>query len=119
MRTPAGASSTESWRSESVAYGAVTGRAEWKAFGDWKNYNDFESWQGSDPLLVFGVAANYQQGDTGGSTQNPDNITWTADALWKFGGGNVFAAISIDTDVRSSYQFSRLREGGFLRYGTH
>lgn len=72
---------------------AVTGRAEWKAFGDWKNYNDFESWQGSDPLLVFGVAANYQQGDTGGSTQNPDNITWTADALWKFGGGNVFAAI--------------------------
>lgn len=73
---------------------AVTGRAEWKVFGEWNNYKYFESWQGSDPLLVFGAAVHYEMGEHGGSNQNPDDFTWTVDGLWKFGGGNIFAAVT-------------------------
>lgn len=69
---------------------AATGRAEWKVFGDWKNYKDFESWQGTDPLLVLGGALHYEMGETGGGTQNPDSLTWVADAVWKWGGGNLY-----------------------------
>ena len=101
---------------------AVTGRAEWKVFGDWGNYKTFESWQGSDPLLVFGLAANYQQGETGGTDQYPDAFTWTADALWKFGGGNIFvAAVGSQTsgmDSALGYEpgdyYGLLAQGGYF-----
>lgn len=73
---------------------AITGRAEWKVFGEWSDYKDFESWQGSDPALFFGAAIHYEMGEQGGSNQNPDDITWTVDALWKLGGANLYAAVT-------------------------
>ena len=72
---------------------AVTGRAEWLLFGDWKQYKQWESWRGDKPMLVLGAAANYQLGESGTATVEKDKVQWTADVSWEFGGANLFAAV--------------------------
>lgn len=57
------------------------GRFEYKAFGDWKNYNDFGNLGLKKDLLVFGAAADFTQ--AGGTSV----ITETADVNYKMTNG--------------------------------
>jgi hypothetical protein len=72
---------------------AFSGRVDFLAFGDWKQTSDFESWVGTDPMLVLGASAHYQKGDqiTGGD--ETDVTRWSLDGLLKLGGVNLFAAV--------------------------
>lgn len=63
---------------------AFTGRAEWKAFGTWDQFNDFSSPNGTSSGLLIGVAANWQKGGADFGTPTVDS--WTA------GGGNLAGA---------------------------
>jgi hypothetical protein len=55
----------------------VAGRAEYKLFGDWKNYKDFTARTTKTDLLVIGTAADWTQAD------GLDVIFSTVDAQWK------------------------------------
>lgn len=87
------------WNSAGSETPAVTGRAEWLVFGDWAQYNEFESWPGSKPSLVLGGAAHYQRGEygTAGTTlatgDEADTVRWASDALLKLGGVHLFGAV--------------------------
>jgi len=59
---------------------AVTGRAEWKAFGTWDQFDDFSSPNGTGSGLLVGAAVNWQRG--GANDINNTVNSWTA------GGGN-------------------------------
>ena len=66
----------------------VAGRAEYKAFGDWKAYNDFSAMKNKESLLVIGAGADWSQsGDT-------DALHATIDAQWEGAGAlGVYGAL--------------------------
>lgn len=91
---------TEFTRAGPEADWALTGRAEFKWAGDWKQLDQFTSWRGSPYAGFLGLAAHYQNG---GSTAAPGEATptstldrsvfqYTADVSTKGDGWNVFAA---------------------------
>ncbi|MEZ6243992.1 MAG: porin [Phycisphaerales bacterium] len=78
---------------------AITARAEvllGKA-GDWKRFNDFTSWRGSDFNAMLGGALNWQTtGDTNpsaasGAGKDIDSLTLTTDLSLEGNGWNAFA----------------------------
>ncbi len=69
----------------------VTGRVEWKAFGEWKQFSDMTSFPGSQNALMLGGAVNWQENKYGPKTQR---LGWTVDASWKSDGWNVFAYVT-------------------------
>jgi hypothetical protein len=76
---------------------AVTGRLEWKWAGNWKQANDFTSFQNSDYFGMVGGALHWQSGgDTGagvaGTTNDVDVLGLTVDATIEGNGWNVYAA---------------------------
>lgn len=87
------------WNSAGSETPAVTGRAEWLVFGDWGQYNEFESWPGSKPSLVLGGAGHYQEGEYGtdGTTlatgDEARQVRWSGDALLKLSGVHLFGAV--------------------------
>lgn len=97
---------------------AFTGRFEYKGSGDWKQFDDFTSWQGSPFAWMVGGAAHYQ---TGGSTDNTfevDVIEFTVDGSLEGSGWNAFAAFifrSIDPPAGSSTDdFGFIVQGGIF-----
>ncbi len=54
---------------------ALTGRAEWKIAGDWKQFDDMTSPRGDPFAMYVGAAVNWQRG--GGDPGDPYNNTWT------------------------------------------
>ncbi|MCY2952341.1 MAG: porin [Planctomycetota bacterium] len=59
----------------------VAGRVEYKAFGNWKSYDDFTALGNKEDLLVFGLAGDWtQNGDT-------NAILHTADVQWENASG--------------------------------
>jgi len=60
---------------------ALTGRAEWKIAGDWKQFNDMSSPNGENFGMYIGAAVNWQRG--GGDNQDVYNNTWSVN-----GGAN-------------------------------
>jgi len=76
---------------------AVTGRAEFMAAGEWKQFDDFTSWNGEPFGLLIGVAANWQRGELGGlnpGADSPDQqFGATADVSAEFGGANLYGAV--------------------------
>ncbi|MEM6391339.1 MAG: porin [Planctomycetota bacterium] len=76
---------------------AITGRVDFKVFGDWGQMKDFVAWlSDEDAGLFIGLAVHFQSGDG----NNPDNsseaeadyIAWTIDALFESSGFSVMAA---------------------------
>lgn len=82
---------------------AVNGRVEFLAAGDdFKQFDDFTSFNGDDFALLLGAGADYEVGEGGGAA-TPDLFKYTADISAEFGGANLFAAVygqsfSGDTD---------------------
>jgi len=65
---------------------ALTGRAEWKIAGDWKQFNDFSSPNGESFAMYIGGAVNWQRG--GGNNAAVYANSWTTGG----GANGTFAA---------------------------
>ena len=88
---------------------AFSGRVAYLAFGNWKIFDDMNSYSGDDQGLLFGLAANWQRGgQQSASYASPNNIpangnsdadmlTWEVDATWYFGGANLFSQFVMNT----------------------
>ncbi|MCC6580643.1 MAG: hypothetical protein IT440_09385 [Phycisphaeraceae bacterium] len=77
---------------------AVTGRADLKLMGDWKQWEEFASWSSDKgPAMFLGAAVNYQTAETGqanpGGIQNDNILSWTVDGSFKASGFNVYSAV--------------------------
>ncbi|MHB1155322.1 MAG: porin [Phycisphaerales bacterium] len=110
-----GTSATNSAWSKRGNEFAVTGRGEVKVMGDWKDYNDWEAWKTQNPLLVFGSAVHWQNGEYG-TTDNTEveSLRWTVDASLEQPGWNLFAAVIGEHDSRatSADSYMVLVQGG-------
>ena len=106
---------------------AVTGRAEFKWAGDWDQFKDFTSWQGTEGYAgMFGLAGHYQTtGNTGNTTtftntavNSVDTFLYSADVSIEGNGWNAYGAFvgrSVDPDGASSTdEFGALVQGGFF-----
>jgi hypothetical protein len=71
---------------------AFTGRFEYKGSGDWKQFDDFTSWQGSPFAWMVGGAAHYQNGGSTNNSFDHDLVQVTVDGSLEGNGWNAFAA---------------------------
>ncbi|MBL8745793.1 MAG: hypothetical protein JNK58_05475 [Phycisphaerae bacterium] len=73
---------------------AVTGRAEWKFAGQWKQLVDeYRSPRGSDYAGALGGAIHFEQGpNRTAGVEEQDLFAWTADILTKGDGWNIMLA---------------------------
>lgn len=93
---------------------ALTGRAELLLAGNWKQFEDFTSWQGEEFGFLFGGAAHYQKAEYGTvSGPEEEEFMWTLDASAEFGGANLFAAIvGRHLDVADADRYGIVVQGG-------
>jgi len=82
------------------AANAFTGRVDWLAAGNWKQFKDFQGWKGQDYGAMVGAAIHYQKGKYGAlngagpfSTPRTERLSWTVDAQVEGDGWNVFAYV--------------------------
>ncbi|MCC7147259.1 MAG: hypothetical protein IT443_12505 [Phycisphaeraceae bacterium] len=101
------------WDSDATEIGAAA-RAELLLLGDWKQYGEFESWQGDKPMVVIGGATHYENAQNG--TVNGDLMQFTLDGSAKLGGANLFVAglASNDEGGADLDQFGLLTQGGYF-----
>jgi hypothetical protein len=71
---------------------AVTGRAEWKWAGEWKQARDFTSFQGAPFFGMLGGAAHVQSGGDTVGTADAELFEATLDVSVEGSGWNVYAA---------------------------
>ena len=87
-----------------AAQWALTGHLGWMPYGNWKEFNDLNSYVGDVHGLLLEAWFNWQRGgEQGGQTFTATNnlpmngnsdgefFTWSVDAAWHLGGANVFA----------------------------
>ena len=78
---------------------ALTGRAEFRLAGNWKQFADLTSWRGSETGALIGAAIHWQAGGETGNTTDNDILQYTLDAGVEGNGWNIFAAfIGRNTD---------------------
>jgi Phosphate-selective porin O and P len=103
----------------------LTARVEYKGAGDWKQFEDFTSWQSASGFAwMIGAAAHFQTGgstfqDNGvGKTDDTDVIIYTIDGSLEGQGWNAYAAFvgaRVDPDGGSETDdFGFLIQGGFF-----
>lgn len=80
---------------------AVTGRADVKLAGDWKQADDFAAWSGQPFALFVGGGVHYELAETGDTQASgttgavgpyDDFVTYSVDGLAKVGGLGIYAA---------------------------
>lgn len=73
---------------------AITGRVDFLAAGNFRQFADFSSWDGEEFGLLIGAAAHYQK-DEYGTIAGPEveDFRWTIDGSAKFGNFSLFAAV--------------------------
>jgi len=108
------------WNATTTEY-AFTARAEFLAAGDWKQFEDFTSWNGESFGLMIGAAANYQTQEYGTAANGEQtNAGFTADVSVEFGGANLFGAFvynnpdSDNDNAADADQFGFLVQGGIF-----
>jgi hypothetical protein len=96
----------------------VTARAEWLLTGDWKQYRDFQSWPGGEPLIVLAGGYHYEQGEYGTTTDELTIHRWALDGTWKLGNGLALYGAAVGNHVRggdmlpTQDQYALLIQGG-------
>lgn len=78
---------------------AITARADFKAAGDWRQWEDFSAWPDEELAVFVGVATHFELGDGESGSVNElneddDFLVWTLDGSMEWGGFNLFAAIA-------------------------
>lgn len=71
---------------------ALTGRAEFRLAGDWKQFDQFTSWRESKFGAMLGGAVHWQDGGETGGTVESELFAYTIDASLAGDGWNAFAA---------------------------
>lgn len=71
---------------------ALTGRVDYKFAGDWKRFDDFTSWRGSEFAATAGIAAHYQDGGGTFNTADVSVAQITLDGSAEGDGWNAYAA---------------------------
>jgi hypothetical protein len=96
---------------------AVTGRVEYLAMGDWKQFEQFTSFRGTSDGLMLGGAIHWQ--DDSEEVNNPidDFFAYTLDVSWQSDGWNLFgaltgASVSGDGPAGDSDPFGFVVQGG-------
>lgn len=113
------------WQAEDTEWGAIGGRVEFLAAGEWKQFADYDAWRGEENAVMIGAAANYQNAEygTGNNLPSPDfnnnevaNLGLTLDATAKFGGfglSGAFAYRMLDPNLGDSLeQYGFYVQGG-------
>ena len=109
------------WQRNTTEY-AFTARAEFLAAGEWKQFDDFTSWNGEPFGLMIGAAINWQRAEfglDGPPTDFGQELGGTADISAEFGGANLYGAfvwVNPDLDGDSGSAGDR-NEIGFLVQG--
>ena len=95
---------------------ALTGRIEYKAAGDWSQFNQFSSARGSEYAAKIAVAAHWQQSPDVPATSTTDVFAYTVDAMVAADGWNAFAEfVGFRTDPSggtSTDDFGLVIQGG-------
>lgn len=94
---------------------AVTGRAEFLAQGNWEQFKDFTSQQGSETGFLIGAAFNYEK-DESGTAASPNDERWgvTIDGSLEMDGFNAFASFFYaDSDQTSLNPWGFTLQGGY------
>ena len=85
---------------------SITGRLDWLISGNWDQFNDFASWQGSNTGFRVGAGLHWSQaGDTNPTSTTVDTATvtsWTVDGQYEGDGWGVFASYqstNVDNDL--------------------
>jgi hypothetical protein len=78
---------------------SITGRLDWLISGNWDQFSDFASWQGSNTGFRVGAGLHWSQaGDTFPAATAPGGIdtatvtAWTVDAQYEGDGWGIFAS---------------------------
>ena len=100
---------------------ALTGRADVKLAGSWKQAKDITAWPDDEMGLFLGLAGHHENGD-GNNGRDDDYTAYTLDALFNHRGGSILAAFShgfVDGDrndgVANRQPFGVLRRGRLPR----
>ncbi|TVQ62897.1 MAG: hypothetical protein EA378_03540 [Phycisphaerales bacterium] len=97
---------------------AITVRGDWKFAGQWDQFNEFTSFQGSETGGVVGGAVHYQSGGNTLGTADVDAFIYTVDFAYKGDGWNAFAAFvgrNVDPEGGSSFDdFGIVAQGGIF-----
>jgi hypothetical protein len=85
----------------------VTGRIEYKAFGDWRDYRDLTAKGNKEDLLVLGAGGDWTQTGDGNSLVGAADAQWeTAAGLAVYGGGlvqHLDSALSLTGDEETNW----------------
>jgi hypothetical protein len=113
-----GAGSANSFFTDEAADFGFTVRADWKFAGQWDQFNDFTSFQGSENAGVVGAALHYQFGGETLGSFDANVLLYTIDFQYEGDGWNVFAAFvgqNFDPEGDdSSDNFGILVQGGIF-----
>lgn len=91
---------------------AVTGRAEYKWAGDWKQYDEFTAFKNTPYFGAVGGALHFQTGGHTVGTSHGNTWEGTVDAMAKGNGWNAYVAgIGRSSNVTNGIQY---RDFGFL-----
>lgn len=112
------------WQQTTTEY-AFTARAEFLLAGEWKQFDDFTSWNGEPFGLMIGAAANWQRAEFGTNAFGVgvgQQLGATADISAEFGGANLYGAFvwanpDLDGDGTPSGDRNELAfvvQGGFM-----
>ncbi|WP_428938166.1 porin [Fontivita pretiosa] len=63
----------------------IVARGEWKLAGQWSQFADFQGWNDSAFAARLGGAVDYEVGETGDGSDNPDFVKYTLDLTVKSG----------------------------------
>ncbi|MFO0874364.1 MAG: porin [Phycisphaerales bacterium] len=101
---------------------AATARAEYMIAGEWKQFDDFTSWNGEPFGLMVGAAINWQRAEYGLPAVIPQSVgqqlAATADISAEFGGANLYGAfLWANSDVDSETNNGTANQFGFLVQG--
>ncbi len=104
----------------STAEFALTGRVDFLAKGNWKQFKDYTSWSNDEFGLLVGAAGHWQTDAFGTSANENRFVEWTVDAAAEFGGAEIAAAIIgsyIDTNTPGMPIYNQI--GGTIQGGVH
>ena len=82
------------WSTQDTDF-ALTARVEWLAMGNWDQFHDFTSPNGSERGVMVGGALHYQTSEDVGTPGAPDTdvLVLTGDVSVEYDGWNAFAAL--------------------------
>jgi hypothetical protein len=100
----------------------LSGRAEWKLAGQWKDYRDFSARDAREDLLVLGIGADITQGifaDAGGAGTGGNRTFAALDVQWELARPKIgiFGAVVCDHTSFHGPEEDRLNWGALVQAG--